>query len=150
MELFIDLNKTKKSNSKFYFGIIVILFTIISFIYGIFAANWFLIGYSIFLALTGINNLVEGRGKSANSIFGKRFIFINEDKISIKLKTLKAAQTIYWQSIVSIKYGATNIEITDKTNITILIEYSELSYKMVQQIKDSISLIGKKKNIIAI
>ena len=150
MELFIDLNKTKKSNSKFYFGIIVILFTIISFIYGIFAANWFLIGYSIFLALTGINNLVEGRGKSANSIFGKRFIFINEDKISIKLKTLKAAQTIYWQSIVSIKYGATNIEITDKTNITILIEYSELSYKMVQQIKDSISSIGKKKNIIAI
>ncbi len=92
--------------------------------------------------------IYEGRGKLLNSIFGKRFINIDEEKINIKLNTFKIAHTIDWKSIESIKYGSTKIEINDKTHKTIFIEYSNLSYNLVQKIKDTISTIGKKREII--
>ena len=147
MELKVNIDKIKKSSFRFYFGILMFLFSIIAVIYSILRPDWFYLFYGIFFGFMSLSHIYEGRGKSLNSLFGKRFIAIDEEKIIIKSYTLKEAQIIEWQGIKSIKYGVAKIEINEKPDKTIFIDYSDLSYNLVQKIKETILRIAENKRI---
>ena len=143
MNLIIDLNKIKKSKPRFYFGLVMLLFSIIVFFYSMIVSDWVSTSYSLFFVLVSFNHIYEGKGKLLNSIFGKRFIIIDEERVSIKIKTFKKAQTINWSNIDSIKYGLSRIELKDKKQSLVIIEYGNHSYELVQKIKETLSAIEK-------
>ena len=147
MELKVNIDKIKKSSFRFYLGILMFLFSIIAVIYSIISSDWFYFLYGIFFGFMSLSHIYEGLGKSLNSLFGKRFITIDEEKIIIKSNTLKEAQIIEWQGIESIKYGVTKIEINEKPDKTIFIDYGDLSYNLVQKIKETILRIAENKRI---
>ena len=93
----------------------------------------------------GLRHIYEGRGKSINSIFGERFLSVDEEKIEFKEKSRKQSIVIYWDSVESIKFAATKFVINSKEKRKTEIEYGKLSYTVVQQLKETLSTIEKKK-----
>ena len=149
MELKIDLlEKGKKSIFRIVLGV---FFIICSCVY-IGAAithrevrlfDWV---YGI-LALGGIIHIVEGLGWRLEGFFGKAYILINTELISLKPGIFDKEQSIYWNNIKSIDYKSNKfrIEKTDDTNM--IINLSKFGYSLKNEIKRNIDCIAKEKSI---
>jgi len=145
MELKIDFNKVPKSKYRYYLGFVMLIFSIIVFFYSIYASNLFFILYSLFFSIMSFSHIFEGSGKSINSIFGERFLKVDEDKIEFKEKSRRQSKTIYWNNIESINFATTKVVVNSKENQKIEIEYGKLSYVIVQQLKETLLAIEKQK-----
>ena len=106
--------------------------------------DWFYFG---FFALCGIAHVVEGLGLSFERLFGKAYILINPELISLKPGVFDKGQSVYWNNIVSIDYKPNKfiIEKTDNTNV--IINLSKFSYSLKNEIKGAIDCIAKEKNL---
>lgn len=103
--------------------------------------------YSIVFALLGIQHIVEGFGISTEKLFGKAYVIIDNELISIKTKINKNEETVYWKDIKSVdfKYNQLTIEKADNTNTNI--DIVNLTYNTKKDIKTIISKISEDKNI---
>ena len=152
MELEIDLLKTKSKKSRIRV-LLGILFTML-------AISWItikLIGNNIispfdwfYFGIMGINgffHMVEGFGYPFDRLFGKAYILINSDFISIKASTLDKNQIINWSDIKSVEYKLNKFEIIKTDNTYRYIFLSYLDYISINAIKQTIHGIAKEKQI---
>ena len=153
MELKIDLFKQKKkSHIRMVFGVLCLLF----------AGTWIIIGLSgrgtqpsflwIFQGLLFISigtlHLVEGLGYSIGRLFGKAYIFIDSETISIKTGVYDKMQLINWSEIKTMDYKHNKFEIKTIDNANKILNLSMLDYMLIKEIKTTIHCIAKEKNIL--
>jgi len=151
MELKRDLlKKEKKSIFRIVIGILFLLFSGIWIVDRIIdnetirVFDWF---YTGTFALNGIFHTIEGFGYSVVKFFGKAFVLINDDLISIKREIMVKEQTIYWKDIKSIDYKLNKflLELNDDTILTI--ELTKFDYALKNEIKGIIDHIANNKNL---
>jgi len=151
MELKIDLYKEKKK-SLFRVGLGILFFS--TAITGIIVnynketlipLMWFVY---VILALSGIVQFVGGLGYPIDSLFGKAYIWINDEFISLKPSALRKEHLIKWNEIQTVDYKLNKfiIQKTDKT--TVIIDLSKFEYMVSMKIKEVICDIGKQKMLI--
>ena len=148
MEFKVDFNELPKSKNRYYLGFAMLLFSIILFFYSIYTSNLLLTSYFFFLSFMSLGHIYEGGGKSIHSIFGERFLKIDKEKIEFKPKSREKCESIYWNRIESIKFATTKFVINSKENQNTEIEYGKLSYTIVQQLKETLSAIGRQKELL--
>jgi hypothetical protein len=145
MDFKIDFNELPKSRNVYYLGFAMLTFSIILLFYSIYTTSLYLILYFFFFSINGLRHIYEGSGKSINSIFGERFLSVDEEKIEFKEKSRKQSIVVYWDNVESIKFAATKFVINSKEKKKIEIDYGKLSYAIVQQLKETLSAIEKQK-----
>ena len=148
MDFKVDFNELPKSKNRYYFGFVLLLFSFIILIYSIYTSNFLLTSYFFFLSLMSLGHIYEGSGKSMRSLFGERFLKVDEEKIEFKEESRGQSKSLYWDNVESIKFATTKIVINSKEDSKIEIEYGKLSYTVVQQLKETLATIGKEKEIL--
>jgi len=106
--------------------------------------DWFILGG---FTLLGIALVAEGFGFSIERLFGKAYILINPELISLKTSVFAKEQSVYWNNIKSIdyKFAEFRIEKTDNTNM--ILDLSNFNSSLKNEIKEVIDSIAKEKSI---
>src|ERR1035437_160719 len=99
--------------------------------------------------LNGISHSIAGFGFRIEELFGKAFILINKEKISMKAKALEKKQTELWSEIKKINYNLNKLQIHKTDNTTLTFNLSEFEYAFKNEIKEFIKSIATEKQIIA-
>jgi len=88
-------------------------------------------------------------GYPIESFFGKAYIVINHEKISLKSGVFDKEQFVNWNEIKTINYNMIQCDFKiEKTDNTIqFINISKFDYALMVEIKKTISNIAKEKNI---
>ena len=81
--------------------------------------------------------------------FGKAYILINSEIISLKTSVFDKKQFVNWNEIKSVNYNPINTEFKiEKTDgATQVINISNFDYALLLEIKKTVSCIAKEKNI---
>ncbi len=145
MNFKIDFNEVPKSKLRYYLGYILLMASLVAFVYSIYASNFYFIFYFFFFSITSLSHIYEGSGKSIHSIFGERFLKIDDIKVEFKEKSRKQSESIYWDNIESIKFVTTKVVINSKDKQKIEIKFEKLNYTVVQKLKETITAIEKQK-----
>jgi len=144
------LKKEKKSTFRIVLGI---FFLVISFFWMadrmmdhlvIRTFDWI---YTLIFALNGIVHTVEGLGGSIAGLFGKAFILIDHEQISIKPGMMDKAQIVHWKEVKAIDYKLSTFRIEHLDSTTITLKVSKLDYASIKEIKEIVAAIAKDKNI---
>ncbi|ADQ80171.1 hypothetical protein Palpr_2034 [Paludibacter propionicigenes WB4] len=107
--------------------------------------DWFYVGI---FALNGISHTMVGFGFRMVELFGKAFILINKEKISLKAKVLEKEQTALWSEIHSVNYNFNKLYIHKTDNTTLTFNLSEIDYAFKNEIKEFVKSIANEKQII--
>ena len=107
--------------------------------------DWFYFGI---FTLNGISHSIGSFGFRIEQLFGKAFILINKEKISMKLKVLEKEQTVFWSEIEEINYHLNKIQIHKTDNTILTFNLSELDYAFKNEIKEFLKRIATEKQII--
>jgi len=99
--------------------------------------------------LNGISHSIAGFGFRIEELFGKAFILINKEKISMKAKALEKEQTVFWSEIEKINYNLNKLHVHKTDNTTLTFNLSEIDYAFKNEIKEFIKSIATEKQIIA-
>jgi hypothetical protein len=152
MELKIDLLKEKRKKSLF--GVILgILFFLVACSWIIVRIikieiitlfDWFYFGIML---LNGILQFTGGLGYSFGNLFGKAYILINSEVISIKAGVFDKNQFVNWSEIEFINYNLNKFEIKKTDNTNMVINLSMFDYRLINEIKKTINGIAKEKKI---
>ncbi len=146
------LRNEKKSYLRFIFGICFFVISIIWIVLKIRQEqeislfDWFYFGI---FALNGISHSIAGFGFRIEELFGKAFIQINEEKISLKTKVLEKEQSVLWTEIQKINYNLNKLYIHKTDNTTLTFNLSQIDYAFKNEIKEFIKSIATEKQIIA-
>jgi len=103
--------------------------------------------YLISLFLLGVLFIIEGRGIPLAGIFGKAFILIDEEQISMKKSVFSKEQTILWDEIKVIEYKPNYFLFTKHDNSLLPFKLRQLAFRFNREILDFIKVIGKHKGI---
>tara|TARA_R110001583_G_scaffold25760_12_gene93192 strand:+ start:17902 stop:18384 length:483 start_codon:yes stop_codon:yes gene_type:complete len=103
--------------------------------------------YLIFLFLLGLLFIIEGKGIPLAKFFGKAFILIDEDQISMKKGVFSKEQTIFWDEIKAIEYKANYFLFTKHDDSLFPFKLRNLAYRFNREILDFIKVIGKHKGL---
>jgi len=153
MELKIDLFKQKKkSHIRIVFGVLCLLLAGIWIFIGISGREtkpqflWIIQG--LLFTLIGMFHVMEGLGYSLGRVFGKAYIFIDSESISLKAGVYDKKQFINWSEIKSMDYKLNQYEIKTIDNAFKIISLSKYDYMLIREIKTTINCISKEKNIL--
>jgi len=151
MDLKIDLlKKPKKSLIRVILGIFMFLFAISWIVIrvtenrSITPFDWI---YAGVFSLNGVVQFIEGLGYSFERFFGKTYISINLERISLKTSVFEKKQNINWGEIKSIDYKLNKFEIKKTNNANMILSISQFDYIAINEIKKTINDIAKEKNI---
>jgi hypothetical protein len=103
--------------------------------------------YIVVFALNGIMHLVVGFGYSLNKLFGRAFVVINNELISVKTKINRKETTVYWKEIKCIDFSYSKLVIGKADNTKLNIAIGNLTYETKKAIKATIVQITEDKNI---
>jgi len=103
--------------------------------------------YTGIFALNGIVHTIEGFGFSIARLFGKAFVLIDSERISIKLGIIDKEQNVYWKDIKAIDYKLNKFRVENIDNTNKTLDLSKLDYVLKKEIKEIIACIAKDKNI---
>ena len=152
MELKKDL---LKKNKKSLFRIILgILFLVISILWitdriidnlTIRPIDWL---YTAILLLNGFVSTIDGFGVSIERLFGKAYIFIDNEQISIKRGITDKEQKIYWKYMKAIDYKLNKFRIQNIDNTSMTLDLSKFEFALKNEIKETIICMAKEKNIL--
>ena len=151
MELKKDLlKKDKKSVFRIILGI---LFFVISIVYItdrimnnqiIRLFDWFYFGI---FALNGILHTFEGFGFSIAKIFGKAFILIDKERISIKTGVFAKEQNVSWIDVKTIVYKFNRFQVIKSNDSSVTFDLSKLDYLLLKNIKEVFGSIANENGI---
>jgi hypothetical protein len=151
MELKRDLFRNgKKSVFRIVLGILFLLISVAWFVIRIIDNqrvsffDWF---YASIMFVNGLVHATEGFGFSFLNLTGTTFIHITTDKIQLKKGVFLKEQIILWSDIKRIDYKLIQYLIVLKNEKTETLNISKLEYSLVKEIKETISLIAKEKDI---
>jgi hypothetical protein len=145
MELKIDLIKEKGKGKSLFRVILGICFLLVSIglpiakIIDHDALNLF---DWIFFGAFLINGLIYIVSKG---IFGKAFILINSELISLKASVFDKEQSIGWSNIKSIDYKHNMFIIKKTDDTTMIMDLSKFGYVFINEIKKTVNDIAKEK-----
>jgi hypothetical protein len=149
MELNIDLLETrrKKSLPRIILGVLCLLLasgwlatsTVLNRLF-----DWL---YFSAFALNGIVHIVNGLGYSFDSFFGKAYVLIDSEIISIKKSAYEKEKSVRWSEIKSIFYSHAVFNIAKTNGTTVKIHISSISFALIKEIRKTISNIAREKNI---
>ena len=103
--------------------------------------------YTGIFALNGIVHTIEGFGFSIARLFGKAFVLIDSERISIKLGIIDKEQNVYWKDIKAIDYKLNKFRVENIDNTNKTLDLSKLDYVLKKEIKEIIACNAKDKNI---
>ena len=103
--------------------------------------------YLIGLFLLGILFIIEGKGIPIAGTFGKAFILIDEEQISMKKGVFSKEQTILWEEIKTIEYKPNYFLFTKHDDSLFPFKLRHLAFRFNREILDFIKVIGKHKGI---
>ncbi len=104
--------------------------------------------YTGIFALNGVVHTIEGFGFSIARLFGKAFIMIDNERISIKRGITEKEQKIYWKSIKTIDYKLNKFRVQNMDNTSMTLDLSKFDYSLKNEIRGIIDCIAKDKNIL--
>ena len=149
MELNVNLlEREKKSYIRLGIGLVFIILTII-WIVIITLNNWVVKPYEWLnigiCALNGIAHTLYGFGSSIERLFGKAFILIDKEKIAVKIDPFEKEQNALWNDVKSIESKPSKLMVIKTDNTNLNIDFSNLDYALVQNIKKSIHGFAEEK-----
>jgi len=103
--------------------------------------------YLIGLFLLGALFILEGRGIPFAKIFGKAFILIDEERISVKRGVFNKEQIIFWDEIKQIEYKPNYFLFTKHDDSQMPFKLRHLAFRFNREILDFIKVIGKNKGL---
>jgi len=130
-----------------FLGIILIILWVSSKLYIGESFTTFDIVYLVFLFLLGVIFITEGRGIPMAALFGKAFIVIDEEHISLKKSVYSKEQTILWDDIKSIEYKPNHFLFIKQDDSLYPIKLRHLAYRFNREVLDFIKVIGEQKGL---
>ena len=109
----------------------------------IFAFDWL---YSGVFLMNGVIITLQYYGIHIEEIFGKRYIKITPEEIDYKPKTFKRATKTKWVELKTINFKVNSIELQSINGKNLRINYTNLEYASVQELKETIVQIAQNKN----
>ena len=103
--------------------------------------------YTTLFIFYGIVYTIEGFGVAFLSLFGKAYIVIDQDGISIKTGIFDIAQKILWNEISSIDYHPLSFYVRRLNNTDLKLKLSGMDYSLIQEIKKVVGFIANEKGI---
>ena len=143
--------KTEKSKLVIILSLFSILFGISYFALiimskkGLMLYNWI---YSVYFILYGLILILREIGYPIESLIGKSFVKINEQELSIKANILEKEQKINWSEIQKLNYHMGKFIVTKKDASTLEFVLTKLDYKTVQEVKEFVFEMAKRKDIL--
>jgi len=145
MDIKIDLLQQSKIKNKFaLYGLTIVVLLMIFAEFKFADWNYEIEGYKliipVFWTIWGISALYQiFTGKKIESIFGKAYIDINKEFVKYKPSVLSKEKAIKWENAKKIDNKPTYIEITDKNNEVLKIDFKHFEYLKVVEIKKFVS-----------
>ena len=146
------LRNEKKSYVSFTVGVVFFIISIVWIVLKmrdgqkISLFDWFYVGI---FALNGISYSITGFGFRMVELFGKAYLLINKEKISLKAKVLEKEQTVFWSEIHEITYNLNKLYVHKTDNTTLTFNLSAFEYAFKNEIKEFIRSIANEKQISA-
>jgi hypothetical protein len=103
--------------------------------------------YSILFGISGIVFLIEGSGISIGKWFGKAYIKIDTIGIFIKKGVFSKEWVILWGEIDQVEFSVLKIKFSIKDKSPRELNYDNLEYEHIQEIKRSVRAFSVEKNI---
>jgi hypothetical protein len=103
--------------------------------------------YSILFGISGIVFLIEGSGISIGKWFGEAYIKIDAVGIFIKKGVLSKEWVILWSEIEQVEFSILKIKFSIKDKSISVLNYDNLEYGHIQEIKRSVRAFSAEKNI---
>ena len=153
MELKIDLLKIEK---KSVFRIILGIGFLVLFILWISEkskGNYLFIGFLDWVVVAtmlfnGIIHTLGGFGFSISHLFGKAYIHIDEQSITIKMRLFEKEQHFEWSDIKAMDYMANKYRFTMKDGTTGILNLSKMEYLLKKEVKTVIVEIALGKGVL--
>ncbi len=140
----------QKSTTKKILGMLALVLIVLSFGFKKYTGNAFILLdwiYITSLFLVGLLFILEGAGIPIARIFGKAYILIDEEQISMKKGVFSKKQTILWDEIKTIEYKPNYFLFTKNDNSQFPFRLKQLAFKFNREILDFIKVIGKQKGL---
>lgn len=144
------LQGNKRSNFRWIFGIAMVgmsIFWIISKGLGKDILGPFDWLYSALFGLSGIVHIMAGFGHPVERFFGKAFVHIDYQVISIKSGVFSKEQKADWPEIVSIEFKPNQFMIHKQDTSTQIISLSKLDFACISDIKAIVLTIADSNAI---
>jgi hypothetical protein len=103
--------------------------------------------YTVLFGLSGIVFLIEGSGISIGRWFGEAYIKIDHVGIFIKKGVFAKEWSILWNDIAQVEFSVVKIIFSMKNNSFQELNYDNLEYEHIQEIKQSIKSFIAEKTI---
>ena len=103
--------------------------------------------YSILFGISGIVFLIEGSGISIGKWFGEAYIKIDAVGIFIKKGVFSKEWVILWSEIEQVDFSILKIKFSIKDDSVSELNYDNLEYEHIQEIKRSVRDFSAEKNI---
>ena len=146
------LSDGKKSYFRFIIGLI---FLTISILWigakikkgeGVSFFDWMFFGV---FTLNGISHLLAAFGFQIVELFGKAFVLIDDEQITLKTNVFKKEKSVLWTEVSKIDYHLNKLSVYKTDNTTVSLDLSEMSYALKAEIRNCIESISAGKQIAA-
>lgn len=145
------LRKEKKSYLRFFWGMIFFTISVVWIMLKtkdgqkLTLFDWL---YSALFFLNGTIHSIRGFGFQPEALFGKAFILINNETISIKTGVFDKEQNILWTEIKKIEYNLSKFHILRMDDVTLTLDLSKIDYALKNEIRKAVESIAKEKQTI--
>jgi hypothetical protein len=102
--------------------------------------------FTVFIT-NGLINGLKGFGYNISFIFGRAYVEVNMDNISIKASAFEPENIALWEDIENIEYKPTRFRITKKDLSEQRLCMRKLDYNTIQDMKVNVELLAKEKSI---
>ena len=105
------------------------------------------IGINIYLLISGIIYFIDGSGVSVGRWFGEAYIKIDKTEIKIKKGVFSKKWVLFWDQVDRVSFSVIRIMFSLKDGSEKELNYDNLDYVHIQEIKNIIMVITSEKNI---
>ena len=105
------------------------------------------VSYIILFGIAGIIFIIEGSGISMARLFGEAYIRIGMEGIFVKKGVFSKEWVLLWSDIEQVEYKVIKIHFKLKDNSYHELDYDNLDYGHIQEIKKALKVIAKEKSI---
>lgn len=106
--------------------------------------------YVLLFGSTGIVFIIEGSGRPISSWFGEAYIRIDKESLRIKKGVWAKEWMLLWSDIEQVEFSVIKIKFKLADDRYSELNYDNLEYEHIQELKKSIKFLAAEKNIIVI
>lgn len=103
--------------------------------------------FCIWFILYGTFYFLDGLGINILKWFGRAYLRIDEECLNIKKSVFLKEWCLYWEEVRQVEYFLLRIEFTLKGGVVRKLDYGNLDFVHIQEIKKSVAVIAVSKGI---